>query len=355
MIATFKKKIKQFRGPYTLIQRCYPFISLLSALLVGRRGSLDHLRSTWSLLCRSPLVAGRPVNITIEPTNTCNLRCPVCEAGSGRLGRTNRHMALDEFRTIIAKIGPHTNTLMFYFMGEPFLNRDAYQMIRCAKQAGIPWVTTCTNGDVVDPEQLVTSGIDEVSFQIGGMSQETHQVYRINGNLDRVLWALKETMRLRCKLGVKLRVCSGMILMRHNEHEINRFYQAMKKIGVDEAIIVDPCVRTIEQGALYLPRDKRHWYYDPQAFETGTLRPRSVPRNTCPWIYYSMAIHANGDVVPCCRDATGKFVMGNMLTQGLDEVWNGDRFKKFRRMLFKDQSSMSICNLCSSYPASQLR
>jgi radical SAM protein with 4Fe4S-binding SPASM domain len=263
-------------------------------------------------------------------------------------------MTLAEFRTIIEKIGAHTNTLMFYFMGEPFLNSEAYQMIRTAKEAGIPWVTTCTNGDLVDPEQLVMSGVDEVSFQIGGMSQETHQVYRVNSDLERLLGNLKECLRLKRERRARLVIETGFILMKHNEHEVKAYIQYMSDLGVDRVSVVDPCVRTLEQGCEMLPKDKKHWFYDYSAFAQGVLSPRNKPRNNCPWIYYSMVILVNGDVVPCCRDATGKFVMGNLLIHSLDEIWNGDRFKKFRKKLFTDQSAISICNLCSSYPASRV-
>lgn len=355
MAKMLKKMLKNLPRFYLVAQRLYPFTTVIPAMLSRRRGSFEHLRSTWSLFRRSPFVAGWPINITIEPTNVCNLRCPVCETGNGELGRPNRQMTPEEFRIIIAKVGRHTNTLMFYFMGEPFLNRDAYQMIRVAKEAGIPWVTTCTNGEIVDSQQLVMSGIDEVNFQIAGMSQKTHQIYRINGDLERVLHNIREAVRIKRDCRVRLRIACGMILMRHNEHEVKMFKQVMSEIGVDEAIIVAPCVRTLEQGAFYLPRDQRYWYYDADAFHSGTLRPRFMPKNTCHWIYYSMAIFSNGDVVPCCRDTSGKFVMGNLFIQSLDEIWNQDRFKKFRETLLTTQSAISICHLCSSYPASRIR
>jgi radical SAM protein with 4Fe4S-binding SPASM domain len=350
-----KKMLKHSPHLYAVAQRFYPFTTALPSLLVGRRGSLDYMRSTWSLLWRSILVAGRPINITIEPTNICNLGCPVCETGNGELGRPDRQMTLTEFRTIIGKIGAHTNTLKFYFMGEPFLNSSSYEMIRVAKESGIPWVTTCTNGEVVDPEQLVMSGVDEVNFQIGGMSQETHQIYRINGNLERVMNNLRETIDLRRKNRTRLHIVCGMILMRHNESEVKIFRQIMDKIGVDEAVIVDPCVRTVAQGMRYLPRDERHWYYDPRSFSDGILRPRSIPKNSCQWIYYSMVIHSNGDIVPCCRDAKGEYVMGNILNQSLEDIWNNERYSAFRRELSNNQAQVSICRLCSGYPASVLR
>src|SRR6266436_638959 len=73
-------------------------------LVRGRRGSADHLRSTLSLATGSTRIAGRPMNVTIEPTNACNLECPVCETGAGVLGRVAGHMSLDQFRTIMDKI-----------------------------------------------------------------------------------------------------------------------------------------------------------------------------------------------------------------------------------------------------------
>jgi radical SAM protein with 4Fe4S-binding SPASM domain len=320
----------------------------------GRRGSADHLKSTLSLARKSTVVAGRPMNITIEQTNVCNLDCPVCETGAGILGRTKGHMSLDQFKTIIDKVGAHTNTLMFYFMGEPFLNKHAYDMIRYAKQAGIPFIETCTNGDFVDPVKVVASGLDRVSFQIGGMTQETHEIYRVKGKLDRTMNNLIETIRERNRRRSKLQIEVGFIVMKHNEHQVEEFRRMVRDIGADRASVIDPCVRTIEQGHQFLPVNRAHWFYDEPAFNKGILRPRNLPDNTCPWIYYSLAIHVNGDVVPCCRDPKGQEVMGNIFQQSLDEIWNGRCYREFRARIHRDQGSVGICKLCSSYPVSRI-
>jgi len=355
MIARLKEFIKQHPFFYGIAVNSYPIITFVKGLLLGRRGAKDHLLSTYSYWRKQERILGRPMNITIEPTNLCNLQCPVCETGAGVLGRKGGNMSFGEFKTIIDKVASHTNTLMFYFMGEPFLNKEAYRMIRYAKDVGIPWVTTCTNGDPVNPRKLVESGLDEVSFQIGGMTQETHQIYRINSKLDRVMRNMKEAVRLKREAGAKIKIECGFILMKHNEHEVDKFKQRMAELGVDEIRVIDPCVRTIDQGRAMLPSDKAHWYYDVEAFEQGVLRPKVLPDNSCPWIYYSMAIHVNGDVVPCCRDPKGEEVMGNLLTQNLDEIWNGERYQNFRRRILSDQGNVGICHLCSSYPASTIR
>ena len=350
-----KRHLKRFPKLYRFLLYNYPYLSAIGGFLKGRRGSKDHLLSTKSLLFHSPIISGKPINITIEPTNRCNLNCPVCETGAGILGRPPQSMSFEQFKVIIDKLSPHTNTLLFYFMGEPFLNKYAYEMVRYAKDSGIPWITTCTNGDPVLPEELVKSGINEVSFQIGGMSQETHQVYRVNSNFERVMRNLQETVALKHELGSDIRIKCGFILMKHNEHEVENFFSTMDDMGVDEANVIDPCVRNIEQGELYLPTDKKRWYYDVGAFNRGVLKPAKLPDNRCPWIYYSLTVLVNGDVVPCCRDSKGEHVMGNLLSQDLNEIWNNQRFQAFREDIVKDQGNINICKLCSSYPASVVK
>lgn len=350
----FKDRIRILASTNHWVASLIGAIYGVRGLALKRRGSKDHLKSTLSLVRKSTTVMGRPMNITIEPTNACNLECPVCETGAGILGRTQEHMSLDAFKIIIDKLAAHTNTLMFYFMGEPFLNKKAYEMIRYAKDKGIPFVDTCTNGDAVNPQKLIDCGIDSVSFQIGGMTQETHQIYRINSNIERVLHNLRESVALKRKHNSPIKINCGFILMKHNEHEVELFKQTMAEIGVDNAQVIDPCVRTIEQARTMLPTDKKHWIYDPKAIEQDIVRPRVYPNNTCPWIYYSLVVHVNGNVVPCCRDPKGEQIMGNILFQSLDEIWNGEKYRTFREKINKDQGTVDICRLCSSYPASAI-
>ncbi len=356
---TLRQRLKQRLVVLASTRRTYAagigFGLGLAGLARRRRGSVDHLKATLSLARGSSTIAGRPMSVTIEPTNACNLGCPVCETGDGTLGRETGHMTFDAFRTIVDKIATTTNTLMFYFMGEPFLNKSAYEMIRYAKDAGIPFIDTCTNGDFTDPASLVECGLDRVAFQIGGMTQATHEIYRVRSRLDRVMKNLEATLRIRSERRASLSVECGFILMRHNEHEVDLFRRRMEELGVDRASVIDPVVRNMEQGNAFLPTDRRHWVYDEQAFAGGVLRPKIVPDNVCPWIYYSMAIHVNGNVVPCCRDPRGTEVMGNILAQSLDEIWNGPRYMDLRERIRRDQGSVAICSLCSSYPVSVIR
>jgi radical SAM protein with 4Fe4S-binding SPASM domain len=222
-------------------------------------------------------------------------------------------------------------------------------MIRYARNMGL-YVTTCTNGDIVEPEALYDSGINHISFQIGGITQEVHQVYRRNSDLSKVLKNLQSYLKIINDHGRKENeheVELGLIVMRQNENEIVNFLRLGRELKV-KATLISPCVRTPEQGREFLPESETYWLYDREIFENhGQLVvKRVIPWNSCPWLYYAITIQADGNVVPCCRDPHGKYIMGNLITETLDEVWNGPEFRKVRRLVSRRRGYYTLCHLC---------
>lgn len=323
---------------------------------------IAHRPKGWqSLLYNTAMAKARrvgplmmPVHLTIEPTNACNLRCPVCETGNGTMARKTGLVSFEKYRALIDQVAPHTAVLMFYFMGEPFLNKHAYEMIRYARDKGL-WVETCSNGDYVDAAGIIYSDVNEISFQIGGMTQETHEKYRVRGNLERVQQNLMELLDLRRRTpNSSVRVNVGFVVMRHNEHEVPEFLRWAKEIQVDTANVIDPCVRTVKEGERLLPSDRRYWFYDEEAFRRGVLKPKHLPDNECTWIWNSVVVAWDGSVVPCCRDPNGRHVMGNVFDTPLSDIWNGPEMRAFRQRIITNQGDVDICKLCSGYGVPQL-
>src|SRR3990167_11371438 len=65
------------------------------------------------------IVLDYPSTIMIEPTNFCNLRCPACPTGSGKMNRTKRNMSYDEFKKIIDQCRHHAKDVILLNFGEP--------------------------------------------------------------------------------------------------------------------------------------------------------------------------------------------------------------------------------------------
>jgi len=331
-------------------------IGIVKSLALRRpRGWKSVLFNTASLKARraGPLMA--PAHVTIEPTNACNARCPVCETGKGDMRRAAGFVDFDLYRRFIDEIAPTTNTLMFYFMGEPFLGEHAYEMIRYARSKDL-FVETCTNGDLVDAEGVIYSDVNKISFQIGGLDEATHQRYRVRSSLAKVernLRALVALRRLHPASNVRIEV--GFIVMRHNEHQVEDFIAWARALGADAVNVIDPCVRNMLEAHAYLTRDRKYWFYDEAAFEQGILKPKVVPDHECSWIWNSIVVNWNGEAVPCCRDPNGENILGNVFEDGLMGVFNGPRATAFRRRILAAQREIGICRLCSGYGVPQLQ
>lgn len=290
-----------------------------------------------------------PTYITIEPTNLCDQKCPICETGAGVLNRPQGLISLENFKKIIDKIHSYTNGILFYFMGEPFLNRDAYEMIKYAKSKNI-FVESCTNGNLVDGKKLVDSGIDEISFQIGGTTQETHQIYRVGGNLEKTINNIKDAVRRKKETGAKTNIVLGFIVMKHNEHQVNDFWKLSKELGVDRGEIVNPCVNTYQEGKKFLTQNRKYWIYNKELFEKKEiLKPLKVPHNSCWWVWHTTVITWDGNVVPCCRDPKAKYIMGNIFKEDLKDIWNNKKYQGFRKQILTNQKNIPLCRLCSGY------
>ena len=303
--------------------------------------SMAKMKRSWPLM--------RPSYVAIEPTNACNAKCPVCETGKDEMYRTKGMLDLNLFKDFIDKNHAQINTLMYYFMGEPFLNKNSYEMIRYARKKNI-YVETCTNGDFVDAKGVIYSDINKISFQIGGMTEKTHQIYRVASSLEKIkknLFELIEERKKNPESNVTIEL--GFIVMRHNEHEVDKFLKWSNELNVDVANIIDPCVRNMVEGYAYLPKNKSYWFYDSDAFELGKLKPKIIPKNSCEWIWNSMQINWDGEAVPCCRDPNGIFPLGNVFEKGMLNVFNSKESVNFRKNIINKQNGVNICSLCSSY------
>lgn len=75
-----------------------------------------------------------PLSISIEPTTSCNLRCPECPSGLRQFTRPTGMLQLNRFEKIIEEQRKTLLNIMFYFQGEPYLNPDFLEMVKAANQ-----------------------------------------------------------------------------------------------------------------------------------------------------------------------------------------------------------------------------
>src|SRR5262249_7135182 len=69
-----------------------------------------------------PVLRSRPVRLTVEPTNVCNLRCPYCHTGAGRFGRRPAMLDIERYRKVLEEIGDYLFEIEVFNWGEALLH-----------------------------------------------------------------------------------------------------------------------------------------------------------------------------------------------------------------------------------------
>src|SRR5213592_3399362 len=85
---------------------------------------------------------GLPISISIEPTTSCNLRCPECPSGLRSFTRATGMLDQPLFENVIDQLAPTLNYLTFYFQGEPYLNPQFLSMVKYASSKNIYTATS---------------------------------------------------------------------------------------------------------------------------------------------------------------------------------------------------------------------
>lgn len=302
----------------------------------------------YSSITKRNHVWGKPLILSVEPTNICNLKCPLCVTGNGSLTRNTGMMSLDTFEKVLSLYGDYLFYLLIYHQGEPYLNKNFLHFVELAKAKRI-FVTTSTNAHFLDKEtaeRTVESGLDSIIVSIDGVEQQTYEKYRVAGELDKALSGLKALVSARRKLkkGTPV-ILAQFIVMKHNEHEIGQIKQLGKKIGADRVLIKTAQVETYGEAKAWLPESETYRRY---SVSEGEITPKRVGHGPCPRPWTSMLVNCDGTVVPCCFDKNGEHQSGTLTEDlHLSKTWNSKKYDDFRRQMLTDRKQINICANCS--------
>lgn len=295
-------------------------------------------------LQRKIILKSKPYNIVIEPTNICNLQCPLCSTGIGAKTRKKGVLQLENFKKLIDEIKDSTLQLSLQNWGEPTLVEDLPKMIQYAADAGI-YVRLSTNFSIEYSseylESLVKSGLGILVIDLDGTTQDIYEKYRKNGKLETVLANTRTVVKIKKENNLKFpTIQTRMLVMRHNEHQINDFNELSKKLNVDE----------IELGNIQInPKTAKEWLPQNKEFVYETyLKEKEI--HPCHWPWSGLTINWDGGVSPCCIIDDQNSDFGNVFDGGIMKIWNNDYYISARSEFSntKNITKFTICNMCKN-------
>lgn len=302
-----------------------------------------------SRLIRRPVQWGLPISISFEPTTSCNLRCPECPSGLRQFTRPTGMLKKDFFRQTIDDIYNDILYLIFYFQGEPFLNKDFLEMVKYASGKGI-YTATSTNAHYLTDEvarRTVESGLDRLIISIDGTTQEVYKQYRVGGNINKVIEGAKNIVKWKKELKSKKPfVFFQFLVVKPNEHQVEEIKLLAKEVGVDEVRFKTAQVYDYENDPNQLiPLNKKFSRYKED--KSGATIAKNKLANHCWKLWQANVITWDGLVVPCCFDKDATHQLGNLKMESFKEIWTNDNYKQFRKELMTSRKNIDICSNCS--------
>ncbi|MFQ5405664.1 MAG: radical SAM/SPASM domain-containing protein [Candidatus Micrarchaeia archaeon] len=342
---------------------------VLSKLLVREVGTglLDPLWRTF------PSTVPYPINLELEVTTKCNLRCVMCE--HTHWTEPQLDLSFEDFKKIIDQF-PSLAWCNPTGEGSAFLNPDYPKMLRYLKDRDI-MVEFVESFNFLREEQLrelVEIGVDRIWISVDGATKETYEKIRVGGNFERVLGNIKLLMKIKEELNSPIpELCFRFVIMKENYHEMPQFVDVINNLGdkkwlgdgsyvefaglldfdqtqkhKPKQLAVDLVEETKMRGAsLGVTVAFAHQYHDPE---------KKCPVNYC-GAWSEPYIMMGGYVQPCCavlmsnkRDFLREHSFGNVNEKSFKEIWFDPYYKKMRREVPRTKGAIPIqCKGCRAF------
>ncbi|GAB2643049.1 radical SAM protein [Emticicia sediminis] len=289
-----------------------------------------------------------PIAISIEPTTSCNLRCPECPSGLRSFTRPTGMLDDKLYKQVIDELSETLLYLIFYFQGEPYLHPKFLDLVRYAANKGI-YTATSTNAHYLNDtnaKKTVESGLDRMIISIDGTTQEVYEQYRIGGNLSKVIEGTKNIVHWKRELKSKTpHIIFQFLVVKPNEHQLEEVRQLAKEIGVDEVAFKTAQIYDYEHGSNLIPSIDKFSRY--KQTPDGTYQIKNKLLDNCWKMWHSCVITWDGLVVPCCFDKDGEYRLGDLKKQTFKELWQSKPYKDFRKSLTNARAEIEMCKNCT--------
>lgn len=269
--------------------------------------------------------------VYIEITNRCNLACDFCHGTKRPLGT----MPPEDFRRIAEKLRGETSYLYLHVLGEPLLHPQLKELLAIAGELGFR-VCLVTNGTLLHKrreELLAAKSLHKVSVSLHS--------FEGNGGAGDLPAYLQQVWEVCLPLSERGVLCALRLWNEGTAPRLNGAVEAFlsQRIGRDvESLPRDARGNRTLRPNLFLERAERFGWPDLNAPESGA--------NFCHGFTRQLAVLWDGTVTPCCLDSEGDIPLGNLLSQPLEEILQGERAVAMAAGFAARNPTEELCRRC---------
>lgn len=292
----------------------------------------------------------RPHVCNVETTNVCNMKCKMCPRTT-LMSRGPQALTEEDFVQVLDQVRPHSPEELqefwkfitsrydmdvneksengFYFSvvarclilhgyGEPLLDPQLVNRVREATARNIPTYLSCVpaNLTVARAEALMQAGLTVLKVSIDGLNDEAMKAIRgPRNNFQESFRTVLDVLNLKKEKGFKTLIVPTMISFSESpeaREQHRRFLELWE--GRD--------------AWAYVKSQDNRWLYEEKDEKPVNRSHYAAQFCEQPWL--ALTVMANGDVVPCMQDYNTELKLGNIHEQTLEEIWNGEAYRRFR-------------------------
>ena len=345
--------------------------------------------------CRNGYCSLPPQQISVKITNACNLRCKTC----GQWGETGYNLAksanelkrlvpVERYLKLADDVKPFA-PIYYIWSGEPFMYKGLLDFTgRIKDNKSLLAVVTNATFLKDHAKEVVDQQWDALMFSLDG-SEEIHDEIRgRQGTFQKVAEGIEEVRRYKRDQKKKLPWIMALVTVSvDNAAWLDQIFEVGEQLNIDCMIVyyswftnekighahtkvmqkhlgITP---TKWQGYLFnhnvdtdallasLERIRRTKWDFPHLFIPDLKKDADIVRyyqnpgdffgyGPCISPWFVAELMPNGDVAPC-RDYPD-YITGNLMEASFLDIWNGERYRKFRQALRNNGGTFPICSRC---------
>jgi radical SAM protein with 4Fe4S-binding SPASM domain len=288
-----------------------------------------------------------PFVVQMFPIYACNFTCEYCffavpksERGFVSDWPVMKYELYKKCIDELALFDEQLKVLRFVGMGEPLLHRNIAEMVAYAVSRKVALrVELLTNGSLLTNQMsdaLIAAGLSRLVISLQGISKDKYRrISNVEIDIDDLVANIEYFYQRKTNTHVYIKIVDYALDEQDTEQ---KFYQIFgdicDSIAVENAVPIMPGV------------DYEKVLKTPEGSETQFGLPVS-PIQVCPQPFFTMQVNPDGKVVPCYQISYPAF-MGDVNHQTMQEIWNGDAYRSFRRaMLDGRDTANAVCGKCN--------
>ena len=322
-----------------------------------------------------------PRTVIMELNYQCNLRCSMCylvrEKTEKEMGyEKGRELSADEWGRVIDKIPRITN--LTFTGGETLIRNDALAILERAAHRHITHILT--NGTLINPEvarSLSTMGLNSLTISLDGWKETHDRVRNFPGCFDLVMKAIEYLKEEKEKGGKKKPLIGfNYVILDSNVEDMGKIANVAEEMGIDWVSfqLYDPSLLRSgldlkdEMDLSQNPVDRvmkipgevlkeairevkgikgrtRMYFVPPYEEEeiAGYYQGRMSMKGLYCYLPWTLTyISPYGDVYPCYG-----LSFGNVRETNLAKIWNGERYRNFRKELARKKLFPACIGCCN--------